>query len=251
MKKYLYLLPLFFSSCSSMYIPSMPNAPLFTEKGDAQIETSVSTTSLQASAGYAFSDGYSLLVAGNLSFGNVCNYNDLFTEKEYESANNSYLSIDLTTHGRYSHRNSEIAVGKYNLLHNDKWILEAFIGGGYGRAIDKDFSNKYAVGFVQADLGQRIGILDWGTVCRLSSTFHNYTGIDKNDKSFSNNFTLFHIEPMAFVRIGGDHFKFIHRAGLSLPIKTSAYRDTENTVADKDYSRTTMLHISFGVHYTF
>ncbi|MCQ2608112.1 MAG: hypothetical protein MJ197_05445 [Bacteroidales bacterium] len=251
MKKYLYLLPLFLSSCSSMYIPSMTNAPLFTEKGDAQIETSLSTTSVQASAGYAFSHNFSALIAGNLSYGNICNYNDIFTKKNYESSNNSYLNIDLTNHGRYSHRYTEVAVGKYNLLHTNKLLLEAFIGGGYGRAVDDDFKNKYGLGFVQTDFGQRFSFLDWGTSCRIASSFHSYRGIDKNNDMFSSNFSLFHIEPMAFIRIGGDHFKFIHKIGISLPIKTAEYTNVTNIVDDSDYSRTTKLHLSVGVHYTF
>ncbi len=234
-----------------MYIPSMTNAPLFSKKGDAQIETSLSTTSIQASAGYAFSQNFSLLVAGNLSYGNICNYNDIFTEKNYESTNGSYLNIDLTNHGRYSHRNTEVAVGKYNLLHNNKLLLEAFIGGGYGRAVDTDFQNRYGLGFLQANIGQRFGFIDWGTSCKFASSFHKFQGIDKSDDLFSSKFTLFHFEPMAFIRIGGDHLKFIHKIGLSIPLKTSAYNKIENNIEDTDYFRTTKLHLSVGVHYTF
>ena len=43
-----------------MYIPQMANAPLFEEKGETQVELSVSTNSAYASLGYACSDKYAV-----------------------------------------------------------------------------------------------------------------------------------------------------------------------------------------------
>lgn len=251
MKKYLCLLPLFLASCSSMYIPSMSNVPLFNEKGDAQIELSASTNSMQLSADYAFSDNYALLFNTNMSYGNFSDYNDIFTRKDAHTESHEYLTIDLTTYGRYKHKYVELAAGKYDLLSHESWKLETFLGCGYGYANESPYSNSYVIPFVQADLGQHFRIFDWGGSFRFSSSFHSFKGEDDSNCSFSEHFSILHFEPMLFWRVGGEHFKFIHKFGLSYPIKSKNFSHIEKAIGDSDYYRTTLIHLSVGVHYMF
>mgnify|MGYP004447013975 CR=1 FL=1 len=251
MKKYLWFLPILLSGCSSMYIPSMSSAPLFSEKGDAQIEASVSTNSMHAQGGYAFSNNYAFTVSGSLSYGNICNYNDLFTKKTDVADPKGYLGIDFTTFGRYSHKYAEVAFGRYNILPDSRYRLEFFWGLGGASAKEKPYKNTYGLTFAQANIGQTLGIFDWGASCRFATSFHNYTGIDNSSQSFSATVPLFHVEPMAFYRIGGEHLKFIQKIGLSIPMRTTDFSHIENTVTDSDYYRTTLFHLSIGVGYYF
>lgn len=247
MKKILYFLPLLFSSCASLYIPPMVNAPLFKEKGEAQVELSVSPTSVYASADYAFSEHYGVMLNGNLSYGNFTDYNDIFTSKD--QSRRDYW--DLSIYGKYGHKYVEGAIGRFNLLQSEKTFLEAFVGGGYGIADENKYHNKYSQVFVQGDFGQRLRILDWGVSFRLSSAFHQFDWQDDYGKSFSEDYAQFHVEPMAFCRVGGEHLKFVPKIGLSLPISTSNFSNVEENILDADYYRTTLLHVSIGVHYSF
>lgn len=247
MKKILYFLPLVFSSCASLYIPPMVNAPLLKEKNETQLELSVSPNSIYASADYAFSEQYGIMINGNLSYGNVCDENDIFIEGEGSSS--PYIDLSIT--GRYAHKYVEGAIGRFNLLQSEKTFLEAFVGGGYGIADENKYHNKYSQVFVQGDFGQRLRILDWGVSFRLSSAFHQFDWQDDYGKSFNENYAQFHVEPMAFCRVGGEHFKFVPKIGLSLPISTSKFSNVEENILDSDYYRTTLLHVSVGVHYSF
>jgi len=247
MKKVLYLLPFLLSGCSSMYIPQMANAPLFEEKGETQVELSVSTNSAYASFGYACSDKYAVVLNGNMSFGNLTDYNDIFTHKDSSRAKYT----DISVYGRYAHKYLEGAVGRYNLLQSDSYKLEAFVGAGYGIAEEKSYRNRYGLAFAQVDFGQEVKKFEWGLSMRLASSLHNLDWTDDYGKSFDKKFSMVHLEPMAFCRVGGEHVSFVPKIGVSLPITSPAFELVEGAIKDSDYYRTTVLHVSLGVRFKF
>ena len=68
MKIYHYILVFLLSGCSSAYIPSSKNIPLFEEKGEIQIEAGASTNSVFAAGSYAFSEKFALIANGSMSY---------------------------------------------------------------------------------------------------------------------------------------------------------------------------------------
>ncbi|MCQ2958595.1 MAG: hypothetical protein MJ198_00205 [Bacteroidales bacterium] len=251
MKKILYFLPLLFSGCASMYIPPMASAPLFEEKGEKQVAVSVSSNSVSLSFADAFSEKYAVMLDGNVSYGNFTDYNDAFTKKGTSSR--SYT--DLSIYGKYSHRYFEASVGRFNLTDNENFKLEAFLGAGYGIADEvessENYHNKYALAFAQVNLGQHVNWFEWGTSVRLSSSLNMFDWNDDYNKAYNQNFYMFHFEPMIFCRLGGEHLKFEPRVGLSLPVSSSSFDFIESKIKDSDYYRTTLLHVSLGLHYKF
>lgn len=251
MKKVFCILPLFLSGCASMYVPPMTNAPLFQEKGEKQVELSLSSNSIQSSVAYAITDNLAAQVSGNMSYGNVSNYNDIFTKEGSSKVN----WADVSCYGMYSHKYVEGAIGMYDLLHNENFKMETFVGGGYGKANEENFEdtyhNNYALAFAQVNFGQRLKVFDWGATLRLSASLHDFDWTTDENKSFAHNFSILHVEPSAFCRIGGEHIKFVPRIGLSMPIKTSEFSYLEDNIKDSDYYRTTLIHFSLGVHFSF
>ena len=252
MKKFVFwLLPMVLTGCSSLYVPQMTNVPLFEEKGEAQVSASLSTNSLQASAAYAYNEKYALQVSGGLSYGNFTEYNDIFTKKTDQTSAKGATNIDLTTYGRYRHNYVETSVGRYNLAPERNIKLEGFAGVGYGKALERFYENSYGIMYVQFNVGQTFRVVEWGSSIKLAYSYHNYTWQDTAHTSFRNDFSLCHVEPMVFCRIGGEHLKFEPKIGASLPIPSSAYKDLEKKISDTDYYRTTLLHFSLGIHYSF
>lgn len=253
MKKILYLLPFFLSGCATMYIPPMSNVPLFEGKGETQIELSASTNSLSAFAGYAITENYAIMINGNSSYGNYSNWYDITHSKDDHST--SYINPIVPSH--YNHNYAEMSVAKYGLLHHSILRMEALIGGGYGCAKDgydseyESYHNKYGLAFTQVNFGLRVPHFDAGASARISSSFHNYEWRYNGECTKKNeDFVLFHVEPMLFARVGGEHLKLLTKIGLSLPIETKSFEHLDNEVHFSE-TRTTNFHISVGVHYSF
>ena len=252
MKKIVFwFLPMLMTGCSSLYVPHMANVPLFDEKGETQVSASLSTNSVQASAAYAFTEKYAVQVSGGLSYGNFTEYNDIFTKKSDHTVAKGATNIDLTTYGRYANRYVEASVGRYNLVPQRNVKLEVFSGVAFGNSQEDSFHNGYGLFFIQSNLGQTFRIIEWGTSLRLAYGVHAFSWQDTAHTTLHNDFSLCHLEPMAFCRIGGEHVKFEPKIGLSLPIGFSAYKDLEDRISDTDYYRTTLLHVSLGVHFSF
>ena len=74
-----------FSSCSSMYIPSMVNTPLLSEQGEIQGELSLTTNAVQLGVDYAITDHLAAMAQTNISYGNFTNAYDIYTSKDEDS----------------------------------------------------------------------------------------------------------------------------------------------------------------------
>jgi len=247
-----------------MYIPSNINIPLLESKGEKQVEFAASTNSFHLTGNYAFSKKYSVMINGGISYKNFSNYYDIFTNTDkYEGSggNTEVMSIDLADDGEFAHKYGEIGIGRYNILHK-KLKFEIFGGIGYGIAkdqaegntIDKlNFDANYYLGFIQVNMGRTLKKLDFGWSVRLATTFRDFTyQDDQSGLPQSINLNMFHLEPMAFVRIGGEHLKFVARLGLS---RSWLYKPIDDLYLEKGiyngYVTTTGTHISVGINYKF
>ncbi len=244
-----------------MYIQSTTNIPLLEKKGEKQAELTASTNSLHLTGNYAFSNNYSVMINGGLSYKNFSKYYDIFTDSESQDESaGGYWSLDLDE-GEFAHKYGEIGIGKYNILHR-KLKLEVFGGTGYGIAKDYDtgdsgmklnFEADYYLGFLQVNIGRTFKKIEFGGAVRLATTFYDYTYQDYDNGLTQNvKFNMFHLEPMAFIRVGGDNLKFVYRWALSSaePYQSLNGLDVGKGIHDGKIQTSGML-ISIGINYTF
>ncbi len=244
------------TSCSSMYIPSAGNTPLLSEKNELQAEASLTTNSLQLSADVAFTDHIAGMANMNFSYGNFTNYYDIYTSKDKDSS----ALADLTNFGKFNNRTYELGVGYFNMFNSEKFKTEAFLGFGYCHATDIDdskskktqeYDSKYFSTFAQINTGFTFKYCDLGLGVRFAPTFHSFAW-EENElsqhKSGTEKFTMFHIEPIAFIRAGSERVRFVAKAGFSSPIYTKSYDKAKDNSCNPNYINTTLFHFSMGVN---
>jgi hypothetical protein len=225
------------SACSSAYIPSPKNVPLFEKKGEVQIEAGASTNSLFLTGSYAFSEKYALIGSGSMTYCHI-------------------LGRPLGPHGELSiypvgdvpHRSIEAGLGRYNLFPSSEWRLEVFAGTGYGAAhsfFSDGNKQHYFQGFIQINTGKRYKHVELGWSLRTA-----YSGLYSQNLCFRcfsgtcgyfiehENYQVFHLEPLFVVRTGGQHLKASFRTGFGLAFPS----------VDERYL---MLHLSVGLSYRF
>ncbi|MDR0811156.1 MAG: hypothetical protein LBN23_02620 [Paludibacter sp.] len=244
-----------FSSCSSMYIASVKNIPLFDKKNEGQIEAGISTNSIYATGSYAVTDEYALAVNGSLSYGNFSDRYDIFTKK-----NAPYPSGFFTIappKGDFNHKYIEASFGKYNLLFPQKissrMKLEVFAGCGYGIVDDileyvgtGLWNINYYTPFVQCNFGTRYRYLDAGVAMRTAYSFFDYTYTNNEypNENEHYKFNTIHLEPLFRVGLGRGKLKLNFRLGFNF----RWILDKE--IAAKDFFNTPM-HLSIGAGYRF
>ncbi|MCQ2607367.1 MAG: hypothetical protein MJ197_01590 [Bacteroidales bacterium] len=244
------------ASCSSMYIPSAGNTPLLSKKGELQAEASLTTNSLQLSADIAYSDHIAAMGNMNFSYGNFTNYYDIYTSKDKDSS----ALADLTNYGKFNNRTYELGIGYYNMFNSERFKTEAFLGLGYCHATDVDdskskkkqeYDSKYFSPFAQINTGFTFKYCDLGLGVRFAPTFHSYTWEEQgysHSHPDTEKFTMFHIEPIAFIRAGSERVRFVAKAGFSSPIYTESYDNAKNNSCNPNYINTTFFHFSMGVN---
>ena len=251
-----------FTSCSSMYIPSMVNAPLLENKGEIQGEVSLSTNAIQLGGGYAITDHIAAMANVNISYGNFTNFYDIYTSKDADSSK----LADLTNYGKFNNRHYEVGLGYYNMFNSEHFKMEAFGGLGFCNANDENknhteysetYDSKYVMAFAQLNTGLSTKVCDFGLACRIAPTFHtfdwetNYVADKSLNASGTEHFTLWHVEPLLFLRLGYDHFKISAKAGISYPFETDAYKEAKEFIPNSTYTKTTLVHFSIGACFTF
>jgi hypothetical protein len=254
-------------SCASMYIPSSANIPLLESEGEKQVELTASTTSLNLSGDYAFSEKYACMFNGSVSYGNFTNYYDIFTPKECEWKIDYYGILPIYG-GEFSHRYGEIGIGRYNILQN-KIKLEIFGGLGYGQANDKkittfenlNYNANYYLGFAQINFGKTTPKIDYGMSLRLAYSSFDFSSHDiylnpnlSTDIVDSHKliFNIYHGETMGFLRFGNNRIKCVVRIGLSIAKKEQSL---ENINLYRGIHlgnvNTTNILLSMGINYKF
>jgi len=247
-----------FSGCSSKYIASPKNVPLFEEKGEVQIEVGTSTNSFFTTGSYAFSEKYALITNGSLSFHN------LFSEI-YDIGDMTGGRSDFYPSGDFAHRSFEAGIGKYNLFpSSSNRRFETFLGIGFGDADEGKFlRNSYLQGFIQSNVGQRTKHIEVGLSLRLAGSYFKYQTVEHNciwsdilqkplceDVFFYKKFGVVHAEFMAFMNIGGKHLHGFIRYGKNLAIPLFLSSD-ERTIVWHSFPQYTIFHISTGLCYRF
>jgi len=242
-----------FSGCSTMYIPSPKNIPLFEEKGEVKIEVGTSTNSIFATGSYAFSKKYALIANSAFSFRYFSDLYDLGDLRSYSETTIFSGGVDV------AHRSFEAGIGRYNLMKNSNRLLEIFTGVGYGDGIfeNKDYHSRYFNGFIQTNTYRKSKNLEMGWSFYANYVYFNYKHpvyiripdeMRLKEEIMNSNFSLIQPGVIMFMMFGGEHLKFTIRNGINLayplssncPIKTNS-SDTENTV----------FHISIGLSYRF
>lgn len=239
------------TSCSSMYIPSTVNIPLLESKGEKQVELTSSTNSLHLTGNYAFSQHYSVMFNGGLSYRNFSDNYDIYTT--INSSPGKYMRET----GEFAHKYFEAGIGRFNILQNE-FKLEVFGGVGYGTAIDDIWNLKYDanyyLGFTQINFGSTTNWIDLGGSVRLATTFYDYSYELKYGNALPQNtkFSMFHIEPMGFIRMGGKNLKFVARCGLSkvIPFQSLGTLNVDRGIYNGKV-HSTVIHLSVGVNYKF
>lgn len=248
----------FFASCSSMYIPNMTQTPLLTEKGEIQAEVGLSTNAIQLGADYAITDHLAAMATTNISYGNFTNFYDIYTSKDKDSS----ALADLTNYGKFKNRYYELGVGYYNIANRDHFKMEAFGGAGFCHATDEDnsrtsgrqeYDSKYALIFGQFNLGFAWDYAAFGLGVRVAPTFHSYEWINIQYKENARyegteHFTMWHFEPLMFVRLGSKNVRFVGKMGISLRPEGDSYKDARENHPYSAYMNTTIFHFSVGVN---
>ncbi len=250
-----------FTSCSSMYIPSMGIAPLLKEQGEIVGEANISTNALQLGSSYAITNHIAGMANMNLSMGNFSNNYDIYTSKDKDSS----ALADLTHYGKFNNRYYEAGIGYYDMFNKEHFKMEAFGGVGFSHATDKDDSNnkdmqtydsKYVSIFGQVNAGYVSKYCDFGLALRFVPSFHTYYWTNEifspsTKTSGTEEFSMMHIEPLLFLRVGSPTVKFVAKAGVSFPFYSTAYEDArENIIPNSNYMGSTIMHFSMGVNVT-
>jgi len=233
------------SSCSSVYISSPKNVPLFEKKGEVQIEAGTSTNSIFATGSYAFSEKYALIANGNLSFHNFSPFYDLS-----DILRKSDYSLFWMTNEKLAYRSFESGLGRYNLLSSSsKWRLETFAGAMYGESRSEywHFQNRHLQGFLQLNIGKRSKYDEIGWSSRIAYSHFSSEQEWSTDITYAK-FNVFHIENFFFSRFGGEHIKVTLRYGFNLVYPGSFYSSFKNFNIDRGYS---IFHFSVGLTYRF
>jgi hypothetical protein len=234
------VLIVFLQSCSTMYMPSVKNVPLFEKAGEGLLEGGITSNSFFATGSYALTKDIAVSVNGGVSFA------DLFQK------------IPLEVSDPYAHNYWEASVGKINLIPHSSIRMEVFAGYGRGNALNSDakyykyavvpeYKSGYQLGFMQFDIGRRFRLVEFGGALRaaVSEVHFNYSDKLTNENANSR-FSNLHLEPSFVVR-AGKKIKPVFRVGLGLSRWLS--EPTEQITKD-EWFRITFL-CSIGVSYRF
>jgi len=241
MKAYYFIFLIFIVSCSSAYIPSPKNVPLFENRGEVQLEVGTSTNSLYLTGNYAFSEKYAMITNGSISYPAIAGHS-------LSHINGLMTYFD----GDTPHYAFEAGIGRYNLLLTSTRRLEIFAGAGYGSSnynFTKYPHQRYFQGFVQANIGKRYQYADIGWSLRTAYSDFLEIFIEHI------NYQVFHIEPLFVVRVGGQYMKWFFRCGINLafPLSSNSNIHLPSLSRSHLFSDTgyTIFHFSTGMSFRF
>lgn len=199
---------LLFSCSSFLYYPNGVNAPLLTEKNDAQVSLGIKGFGGDIRSAYAFSNHLGVQFNANLL--NVENTETVF---------------DVSTDYRNGNYYGEIAGGYFNEI-IPKLVVEAYIGTGAGQSFSENLNNgqirrsNYSKIYLQQDIGFHSKIIDVGLAFKEAYVNVYKTYIDGMDQNIAGSDLFF--ESFLFLSIGYDKFKINAQAGISQSTYASA-----------------------------
>jgi len=186
---------LILNSCAPVYVPSVVNAPLLTNKGEVQAALHVGTSGIDPQFTYAPSNHIGMMLNGSF-------------------ANNTSDSTD----NFHKHQFVEFGLGYFTNF-SKRMKFETFGGIGSGK-LQAEYDNNLWISksnvnftrfFIQPTIGFTTKIFDAG----ISSRF---VLINLHQESGSS--TGYFIEPVLTGKLGYDHLKGVMQVGLSYPLNS-------------------------------
>jgi hypothetical protein len=194
-----------FISCAPVYTPNTVNAPLFEEKGDANLSLTTGTNGVDLQTSYAITEHIGVVANGS------------FSGREGES----------DTSGFHKHAFGELG-GVYYLPIGESGRFEILGGFGSGNATTISHYNffgprkKKATGFyhrffMQMDLGLISKVFDGGLSIRAAHV--NFHRFETDDNKSKQNISSLFMEPALTMRLGWKYIKLHSQLGLSFPLQ--------------------------------
>ncbi len=193
----IFLLGLFFSSCTTVYTPTEVNAPLLKNKGEFAAGASYGTAGAGLQLAYSITKDIAIIGSG------------------------SWMSIK-DNNGRDYQRYGEFGAGYFKAFDKSKSSgAEIFFGLGFGEATsyDNDVNaqekgNYYKL-FLQPDISYSIGWIDLALAMRI--VYLKYTSYSYNIQTENSPYlpSAFGIEPVIMLRLGPPNFKVKYQTGFS------------------------------------
>lgn len=233
MKKHLPAFILFFvvfilSSCSSLYIPNVPNTPMFTQKNELHASANISLKgNMSFNSAYAVTDNFALMANGSF----------INQNKEKKDFKQEMLEAGLgyfTTFGANNNRIFEVYTG-YGRGNSYRVLSDLTYDGPIPRETYDITFDKY---FLQVDFSSKKKRslkllknnyrLSYGTALRMSYvTMDDYkmTGVIpiKEDNIF--------LEPIFFTRMRlNENFQVQYTSGSNFGLKNRKYLTAGNSV---------------------
>lgn len=224
-------------SCTTFYVPTAQNAPLFSKQGEVVASGTVGISGANVQAAAAVTDHVAVIVDGM--------YADNSNENREEFR---------------KHKALEFGVGYF---HKRNFHFDAFAGMGWGKgesihqtlgiltdAYEKEFSGAYKKYFLQTSFGMSRKHVEGALSTRLTairySTLHYAEDgepiwVTKKPRVFFEPVFTFRVFP------GGRKFFFVGQAGLSMFMN----RKNENEQDDDYHYRYESLHFSVGAGFKF
>jgi hypothetical protein len=122
MRYVLFLLVL--TSCSTVYMPNTRNAPLFREKGEAQVSGYLCSGGLEGQLAYALTNNFALI--GSYAYG---------TQKN--TYTNTSTAPSTTIEYDWKNSNGQIGLGYYDRTRSTRFEIFAGMGFGQGTSLDQ------------------------------------------------------------------------------------------------------------------
>ena len=199
--KYFIITIIFFAinSCSPTYYPSLANVGMHSDAGEFKSNIKINASSVNTAVNYALTKN--LLIGGSAQY---------FTQRFELKTNNKNKPFIRESNGY----NFEIAPGFF-FNYGKESVFEIAAGYGYGFVDSEDALGNYHKAFIQPSIGLTSEKGDVSFTPRFTTVFFDHS-ILKN-KTLGNRTTHF-FEPIATIRGGSKHVRFIFQSGFSIPL---------------------------------
>jgi hypothetical protein len=189
------LIILIFNSCAPVYVPSVVNAPLLTNKGEVQASLHAGTSGIDPQFTYALSNHVGMMLNASAA-NNTSDSTDNFHKHQFVEFGSGYFT-NLGTRMKFETFGG-IGIGKLQAEYdNNLWISKS----------DVNFTRF----FIQPTIGFTTKIFDAG----ISSRFVLINLHQESDSS-----TGYFVEPVLTGKLGYDHLKVIMQLGFSYPLNS-------------------------------
>jgi hypothetical protein len=239
------------SGCSSMNIPSTPNIPLHTSKGEASVSVGINTNSFVANGSYAVTEKYAVSGNFHLSYGNIFGFNDL--GDVLDPGGESLMPIFHG--GYYDHWRIDAAFGRY-IPFSRKSVFEIYGGGAYGHAQEGKYErNQYGEISAQANIGLKKERFEVGGFLKLSGGYMDYQYTDNyaddGNKHIRLGLPIVSIHYGGILRVGGEKWKFWVSPSLNFSHAFTKKDKKELGLGFKSGHFNTIGNLTIGVNYRF